>query len=118
MANQVKKAMSRQEYSIAVDFFEKSYRLIAKNLEAPKKSYRDVGKKYSGQINFLIDREGYIYNVVFKQRSGSKALDSAFINALIETKRIPLPSGNKKIRDYVNLKPFLLYYDESDLIQN
>ena len=112
-AKQIQKAMNRKDLTVATDFWTEGYARIEKNLRAPKRSYRDVGKQYSGQIKFLLDKEGYFYNVVFKKRSGSAALDQAFMTALLKTKRLPLPT-NRKIKDYVRLKPFLLYYDEGD----
>ncbi|KZZ36815.1 MULTISPECIES: hypothetical protein [unclassified Oleiphilus] len=112
-AKQIEQSMSPRHKLIASDYLKQGFKKIESNLVRPKRSYRDVGKTYYGQITYLQDSEGYFYNVVFKQRSGSEDLDKAFMEALLKTGRLA-PPIDPKVRNYFLYRKGLLYYGESD----
>ena len=61
---------------------------ITKYLDAPRKD----GAKYKGAISILLDEQGNISDVRFKQRSGNDELDAAFYNAIMSAGYLDLPS--------------------------
>ena len=90
-------------YAYAVDFLTKTY-------VAPKND----GKKYYGEVAFLLDKDGWISNVTLKIPSGNKQLDLAFIKTLEEAERIDMPE-DPVVAYFMQIRSHTLWFDESDM---
>ena len=91
-------------------FYAAQYKLIEKYYTPPPAD----GRKYDGYIRFLIDNEGFVTAINLKQPSGSKALDDAFLYAIQQVKRFPLPS-DPEVRKLFIVAPKKLFFNETDM---
>jgi chemotaxis protein histidine kinase CheA len=78
--------------------------------KTPKKD----GKKYYGEISLLLDALGNIAEITLKLPSGSDALDESVYNALVQAKRLKLPS-DPIIRKAMVTAPLTLNYSDEEM---
>ena len=91
-------------------FFAAQYRLIEQYFVPPPAD----GGKYDGYIRFLIDKEGYVTAINLNKPSGSAALDDAFLKAIQQVKRFPLPA-DPEVRELFIVAPKRLFFNETDM---
>ena len=91
-------------------FYAAQYALIERYFIPPAAD----GGKYDGYIRFLIDDEGYVTAINLKKPSGSAALDDAFLKAIQQVKRFPLPQ-DPEVRKLFIVAPKRLFFNETDM---
>jgi len=91
-------------------FYAAQYKLIEKYYTPPPAD----GRKYDGYIRFLIDNQGFVTAINLKQPSGSTALDEAFLYAIQQVKRFPLPD-DPEVRKLFIVMPKKLFFNETDM---
>ena len=115
-ARRVRAAMTVDQKKFHDQAYISAYDEIVKYLVRPKMELKDLGKKYFGEIRFLVDEEGLIQHIEVKRTSGSSKLDDAFYVALKNTKKLKLPEDSVA-RYLFLLAPKILYIDESDFAE-
>jgi outer membrane biosynthesis protein TonB len=111
-----RKKMTEAEIQKEQDEYVAAANQIFSNYLAPKRQLQDLGKKYYGEIRFLIDDTGMIREISYRKNSGSEALDQAFLESLKKTVRLELPE-DPIVKFYFILKPKILFYDERDFAE-
>ena len=94
------------------DFFIDSYELILQSYQTPE--YKDGS--FKGAVKFCLDNEGNVNDVFVLKPSGYDQLDQAFMNAVIATKKFPVPA-NQCYAENLYRFPIRLFYNETDLVK-
>jgi outer membrane biosynthesis protein TonB len=77
----------------------------------PKKD----GKKYYGEISLLLDSNGVIAEIALKLPSGSDVLDESVYKALVEAKKLKLPS-DPILRKAMITAPLTLNFSHEEMV--
>jgi TonB C terminal len=110
VGEKLKRELSRMQLQEFNATMQHAFGEISKHIKAPPWD----GYQYYGEINFYVLMDGTIDKIVIKTPSGHEGLDKSMVDALLATKRLPMPT-NLAARQTMFLTKKLLYYNETDM---
>jgi hypothetical protein len=109
-ANVLKKMFTRDQKKEFDRILQKNVERILQHFHPPAKD----GKKYYGEIRFVMDDTGRIIEADYKILSGHDELDQSMLEALNETVRMDLPV-EPLVRQAFVTAPIILNYSDEDM---
>ena len=107
----IKESLSTYEKQMLNQHLVKEAEYIFSFHKPPKKD----GREYYGEISLLLNSAGEIAEITLKLPSGSNALDESVYDALVQAKRLKLPS-DPLLRKAMVTAPLTLNYSHEEMV--